>query len=233
GVGITAGQDLILSSDNVAQIASGQDSQIASGGQARIHTGQAIGFLAGAIQAGNEAVGKGLSVIAAQGDIDMQAQAGPAQIASKQALEIKSANGAINIASAKKVTLAVAGGASITIEGGSFTAQCPGKIMVQAGKKSMVGGGSINYTMPELPGSKLFAGAFVVNDSNGRPVEGQAYVMTLPNGEQRSGVTDAHGKTMAAYSQSEQPLEMTLMDGDEWHHTNVNSTHHEMDRFWN
>ena len=154
GVGITAGQDLILSANDTTQIASGQDSQIASGGQARIHTGQAIGILAGAIQAGNEAVGKGLSVIAAQGDIDMQAQAGPAQIASKQALEIKSANGVINIASAKKITLAVSGGASITIEGGSFTAQCPGKIMVQAGKKSMVGGGTQSYTMPVMPNSE-------------------------------------------------------------------------------
>jgi uncharacterized protein (DUF2345 family) len=189
--------------------------------------------LAGAIQAGGEAAGKGLSIIAAQGDIDMQAQAGPAQIASKAALEIKSANGAINFASAKKVTLAVSGGASITIEGGSFTAQCPGKISVKAGKKSMVGGGSVNYTMPEMPNSKLFTGTFVVNDSSGAPVEGQAYIMTLPNGEQRSGLTDAHGKTMAAYSQSEQPIEVTLIDRDEWHHTNVNSTHHEMDRFWN
>ena len=58
GVGITAGQDLILSANDTTQIASGQDSQIASGGQARVHTGQAIGILAGAIQAGNEAAGK-------------------------------------------------------------------------------------------------------------------------------------------------------------------------------
>ena len=148
GVGITAGQDLILSANDTTLIASGQDSQIASGGQARVHTGQAIGILAGAIQAGNEAAGKGLSLIAAQGDIDMQAQAGPAQIASKAALEIKSTNGAINIAAAKKVTLAVSGGASITIEGGSFTAQAPGKIMVQAGKKSMVGGAQVTVPFP-------------------------------------------------------------------------------------
>ena len=153
GVGITAGQDLILSGGDTAQIASGQDSQMASGGQARIHTGQAIGILAGAIQAGTEAAGKGLSLIAAQGDIDMQAQAGNAQIASKQALEIKSANGAINIASAKKVTLAVSGGASITIDGGSFTAQCPGKITVKAGKKSMLGGSSITHMAAQLPHS--------------------------------------------------------------------------------
>jgi hypothetical protein len=70
-------------------------------------------------------------------------------------LEIKSANGAINIASAKKITLAVSGGASINIEGGSFTAQAPGKIMVQAGKKSMVGAGTLSLSMPAMPTSKI------------------------------------------------------------------------------
>jgi type VI secretion system secreted protein VgrG len=47
----------------------------------------------------------------------------------------------------------VSGGASITIEGGSFTAQCPGKISVMAGQKSMVGGGAQSWQMPILPKS--------------------------------------------------------------------------------
>ncbi len=154
GIGLTAGQDLHLSAQDTTQIASGQDTHFAVGGQARVHTGQAIGVLAGAIQPGSEAAGKGLTVIAAQGPIDMQAQAGPAQIAAKQELQLKTASGVVNIAAAKKVTLAVSGGASITIEGGSFTAQCPGKITVQAGQKSMVGGGTQNYTMPVMPNSE-------------------------------------------------------------------------------
>lgn len=153
GIGLTAGQDLHLSAQDTAQIASGQDTHFAVGGQARIHTGQAIGVLAGAIQPGAEAAGKGLTMIAAQGPVDLQAQAGPAQVAAKQELQLKTANGVVNIAAAKKVTLAVSGGASITIEGGSFTAQCPGKITVQAGQKSMVGGGSMTVAFPSLPRS--------------------------------------------------------------------------------
>jgi len=153
GVGITAGQDIHLSSEDTTTIASGQDTHWAVGGQARVHTGQAIGILAGAIQPGGEAAGKGLTMIAAQGAIDLQAQAGPAQIAAKDVLEIKTAQGVINIAAAKKVVLAVSGGASITIDGGSLTVECPGKITVQAGMKSMVGGGSLNWPMPEMPHS--------------------------------------------------------------------------------
>ncbi len=155
GVGLTAGQDLHLSSQDSTHMASGQDSHWAVGGHMRMHTGQAIGLLAGAIQPGDQAAGKGLSLIAAQGAIDLQAQAGSAQVAAKQALELKTASGVVNIAAAKKVVLAVSGGASITIEGGRFTAQCPGKITVKAGKKSMAGGGTMSWAMPKLPTSEL------------------------------------------------------------------------------
>ena len=153
GIGLTAGQDLHLSSGDTTQIASGQDTHWAVGGQARVQTGQAIGILAGAIQPGTAAAGKGLTMIAAQGPIDLLAQAGPAQVAAKQTLELKTASGVVNIAAAKKVVLAVSGGASITIEGGSFTAQCPGKITVKAGKKAMVGPGTLSWRMPEMPQS--------------------------------------------------------------------------------
>jgi type VI secretion system secreted protein VgrG len=155
GIGLTAGQDLNLSSGDTTQIASGQDTHWAVGGQARVQTGQAIGILAGAIQPGTESAGKGLTMIAAQGPIDMQAQAGPAQVAAKQTLELKTASGVVNIAAAKKVVLAVAGGASITIEGGQFTAQCPGKITVKAGKKAMVGPGTMSWAMPSMPKSSM------------------------------------------------------------------------------
>jgi type VI secretion system secreted protein VgrG len=92
-------------------------------------------------------------MIAAQGPIDLQAQAGPAQVAAKQTLELKTASGVINIAAAKRVVLAVSGGASITIEGGQFTAQCPGKITVKAGNKVMAGGLKMPYGMPLMPQS--------------------------------------------------------------------------------
>jgi type VI secretion system secreted protein VgrG len=68
-------------------------------------------------------------------------------------MELKTAHGVVNIAAAKKVTLAVSGGASITIEGGSVTVQCPGKITVKAGQKSMVGPGTMSHAMPTMPNS--------------------------------------------------------------------------------
>ncbi len=153
GIGLTAGQGWHVSSQDTTQMASGQDSHWAVGGQVRVQAAQGIGVLAGAIQAGTEAAGKGLTVIAAQGPVELQAQAGPAQVAAKQTLELKTASGVVNIAAAKRVVLAVSGGASITIEGGRFTAQCPGKITVRAGVKSMVGPGTQDWRMPDMPQS--------------------------------------------------------------------------------
>ncbi|MBT9609599.1 MAG: type VI secretion system Vgr family protein, partial [Aquabacterium sp.] len=116
GVGLSAGQDVHLSSQGATTVASGQDSHWAVGGQARIQTGQAIGVLAGAMQpggadaSGQSAAGKGLTLIAAQGPIDLQAQNGPAQVAAQQTLELKTAQGVVNIAAAKRVVLATSGG---------------------------------------------------------------------------------------------------------------------------
>lgn len=161
GIGLTAGQDWHVSSQDTTLIASGQDSHWAVGGQVRVQAAQGIGVLAGAIQAGTEAAGKGLTVIAAQGPVELQAQAGPAQVAAKQTLELKTASGVVHIAAAKRVVLAVSGGASITIEGGRFTAQCPGKITVRAGVKSMVGPGTFETPAPDLPKSDFCLPCFM------------------------------------------------------------------------
>ncbi len=199
GMGLTAGQDLHLSAQDTTQIASGQDTHFAVGGQARVHTGQAIGVLAGAIQPGSEAAGKGLTMIAAQGPIDMQAQAGPAQIAAKQELQLKTASGVVTLIAAKRIVLAVSGGASITIDEGSFTAQCPGKITVQAGQKSMQAGQKMNADHPAFPTSEFtYKVPLRVNFDNA-PMgmqsgwQGMPYKVFADGAQIATGVLDASG----------------------------------------
>jgi uncharacterized protein (DUF2345 family) len=139
GLAVAAGQDLQIAAGDTITLGAGQDLTMASGGAQRIHTGQAIGVLAGAVSAGGEAAGKGITLIAGQGDIEFQAQADKMQIAAKNDVTIQSASAHIDWAAAKKVVLATAGGANITIEGGNITVMCPGKITVRAGTKSFVG----------------------------------------------------------------------------------------------
>jgi len=92
------------------------------------------------------------------------------------------------------VTLATAGGASITIAGGNITVQCPGTITVHASNKSFTGPTSLSREMNSWPTAK-FNDYFVVLDHENNPVPGQAYEITRADGAIIRGVTDANGRT--------------------------------------
>ncbi|WP_061301689.1 type VI secretion system Vgr family protein, partial [Janthinobacterium agaricidamnosum] len=72
GLGVVAGQNMQMSNGETVALMSGLDSQFIGGGQWRVHTGQAIGVLGGAVQAGDDNVG--LQLIAARNTIELQAQ---------------------------------------------------------------------------------------------------------------------------------------------------------------
>ncbi|HEY4541415.1 MAG TPA: type VI secretion system Vgr family protein [Noviherbaspirillum sp.] len=151
GVGMAAGQNIQFALGETASVMSGADTQFITGGAWRLHTGQAIGMLAGAVAPGENSTG--LQLIAAKGEIDLQAQSGTLDIKAKELVDIISANSHIDWAAAKSISLSTAGGANITIADGNITVQCPGKILVQAGKKSLVGPERKDYPLPTLPGN--------------------------------------------------------------------------------
>ena len=203
GWAATAGQDLHACAADDITLASGQDSHWATGGAFRLHTGQSIGLLAGAVQAGTGAAGgsgsapagTGITLIAAQGDTQIQAQSGPLQIAAKQQLSIQSETANIDWAAAKKITLATAGGASIVIEGGNITVMCPGTITVRAGVKSFSGAAGVNYALPALPRSSMkFDEKFQLTDEAGDPLPHMRVRLIKPDGTTLDVVTDASGQ---------------------------------------
>ena len=149
GLGVAAGQNLQLSNGETITVMSGQDTQFSTGGQWRLHTGQAIGMLGGAGKPGADNLG--LQLIAAQQAIDVQAQADTLTIQARDLVDIISANAHIDWAAAKSISLSTAGGANITIAGGNITVQCPGKIMVHAGKHSFSGPTRLGYPLPAMP----------------------------------------------------------------------------------
>jgi len=153
GLGAVAGQSLQLSIGETASLLSGQDTQFVSGGQMRMHAGQAIGVLAGTVKAGEGGIG--LQMITARDAIDIQAQSDELKVQARDEINVISANAHIDWAAAKRINLSTAGGANITIEGGNITVQCPGKIKVHAGKKSLVDPANLNYPMPKLPRSEM------------------------------------------------------------------------------
>jgi uncharacterized protein involved in type VI secretion and phage assembly len=146
-----AGQGLQLVNGETVTLASGQNTQFFTGGQMRIHSGLAIGVLGGAVKTGEG--GLGLQFIAAKDAVDVQAQHDELKVQARDEVNVVSANAHIDWAAAKRISLSTAGGANITIEGGNITVQCPGKLTVHAGKKSLLAPASLNYPLPAFPNS--------------------------------------------------------------------------------
>ncbi|TWI04764.1 Rhs element Vgr protein [Luteimonas cucumeris] len=173
GVGLIAGQSVQWSVGETLTLASGQASNLAIAQNLRVHSGQAIGVLANTVENSSRtspepATGDGInaasmtssaamSLVAAQGELDLQAQHDQLKLQSRDALKVISANAEIELAAGKTVHLATAGGASITIEEGNITFQCPGAITVHAGKHSFVGPTSLNASLPRWPTSSFDA----------------------------------------------------------------------------
>ena len=149
GLGMNASQSLQLANGETVTVMSGEDTQFVTGGQMQIHTGRAIGVLGGAVKAGETKLG--LQLIAAKEANVFQALRDTLAVQARDALNVISANAHIDWAAAKRISLSTAGGANITIEGGNITVQCPGKIVVHAGKKSFSGPQKMEYLLPKLP----------------------------------------------------------------------------------
>ncbi|MBA3597386.1 MAG: type VI secretion system tip protein VgrG [Methylibium sp.] len=209
---VAAGQDLQLAAGETIALGAGRDSHFAIGGTARIHSGQAIGMLGGAVGAGEQAAGTGLTFIAGQGDIELQAQADKLQIAAKDDVTLQSATSHIDWAAAKRIVLSTAGGASITIEGGNITAMCPGKITVRAGQKSFGGPQTYAQGMNAWPQATPLDEQYELRwPYDGSPLKNRAFEIVRGDGSVIRGVTDANGKTGLQKSQFVEALCFRLM----------------------
>ncbi|WP_326483202.1 type VI secretion system Vgr family protein [Xanthomonas translucens pv. translucens] len=152
GIGVVAGQGLSWSVGETLTLASGAGSEAAIAGDARLHSGQAIGVLAAAVD-GGQTQAHSLSLVSGEGALDVQAQSDEVRVQSKEGLKLISANAEVELAAGKTIHLAVAGGASVTIEGGNITFACPGTITVHASKKSFVGPVQRSAPLPLFPQS--------------------------------------------------------------------------------
>jgi uncharacterized protein (DUF2345 family) len=192
GIATVAGQNLQFANGETLVLESGEDTNLAIAGKARVHSGQAIGLLAGAIKAGDN--NTGIKLIAAQDDIDLQAQSDEMKFLAKKDVKLVSATQHIDFAAAKKIHIAIEGGASITIDGG-ITVQCPGTITVHASKKSFSGPANTPFDMPEMPReSMLFDEKFHLTDTVGDPIANMRLEIIKPDGTKTPVVTDAQGR---------------------------------------
>ncbi|MCW5139030.1 type VI secretion system Vgr family protein [Burkholderia cenocepacia] len=147
GHGLVAGQALQWAAGETLSLGSGGDFNLAAAQQLRIHSGQGIGWLAGASHA--ERVGIGM--IAGKDGLTLQAQRDVLGLHARDDLTLASASADVEIAAKKTVHLAVSGGAHVTIEGGDVTFGCPGKFVVYAAQHAFVGPAQLNTPLPQFP----------------------------------------------------------------------------------
>jgi Rhs element Vgr protein len=215
GFGANAGQSLQMANGETVTLMSGQDTQFVCGGQMRVHTGQAIGVLGGAVKAGEG--GLGLQIVASKEAIDVQAQADELKVQARDVVNVVSANAHVDWAAAKRISLSTAGGANITIEGGNITVQCPGKIIVNAGRKSFGAPKTLNYKLSILP---QFSGVdlreydeqfHLVSRAN-QPIVNARYRITSSIGETFEGTTDHRGYTERVRTQEALDLTIEILE---------------------
>jgi len=192
GIGLVAGQSLHWSTGETLTVASGADSNLAIAGDLRIHAGQAIGWLAGAVE-GQATAAHALSLVSAEDELRLEAQNDVLKLQSKDQLQVISANAEVELAAGKTVHLATEGGASITIEGGNISIACPGNISVHAGKKSFVGPAQLSREMNAWPEARFNEG-FELRDPAGELIADMPYKLTRADGAVIRGVTDAKGR---------------------------------------
>ncbi|HEX6735425.1 MAG TPA: type VI secretion system Vgr family protein, partial [Azonexus sp.] len=203
-----AGQNLHYTNGETTIFTSGEDSNFAVAGQTRIHAGQAIGLLAGASEAGDGNCG--IKLIAAQDDIDLQAQSDEMKFQAKDDVKLVSVSQHIDFAAAKKIHLAVEGGAAITIDGG-ITVQCPGTITAHAGKKKFSGPTSLSREMNSWPDTKFADPYLLYNESTGEPLANCTVELTRMDGSKFKVKTDATGKTPVQKSEFLEMIEVRII----------------------
>lgn len=208
GIGIIAGQALQAAAGDTLDIASGKNTHAAISGDLRIHSGQAIGWLAGA-QGNGE-----LKLATANSDLTVQAQHDTLDLKAKGDLTIVSNNAEVDFAAHKKIRLAVAGGASITIENGEISVNAPGTMTIHASQTAFEGPTQLSREMNEWPETKFDDRYIVRSRSTGRPMTHTRVEIRRADGARIQATTDAEGCLPRQKSQALENVTIHVLHDD-------------------
>ncbi|RPE74785.1 uncharacterized protein DUF2345, partial [Vulcaniibacterium tengchongense] len=135
-----------------------------------------------------------LSLVAAQGALEFEAQHDEARLQSREGLTLVSANAEVELAAGQAVRLATAGGASITIEGGHLVVSCPGRITVHAGRKSFVGPTQLSREMNAWPETRFDDPYILRHRATNEPLRNMRVEVRRADGAIIKMTTDGEGR---------------------------------------
>jgi type VI secretion system secreted protein VgrG len=137
GVAITSPQSQTLTAGTNLDLVAQRDTNQTSGRRWIHNVGQHISLFVAGVK---DKVA--LKLIAAKGQIQLQAQSGDIEITGDKDLKVTACKGLINI-SAKEEILMTAGGGYIRLKGGDIEIHCPGKVSIKGASHDMSGPASL------------------------------------------------------------------------------------------
>ncbi|TNL06731.1 type VI secretion system tip protein VgrG [Kosakonia cowanii] len=192
GMLLHAPEGIAMVSARALRIASGGESVgIMAGGNTDISAGQSFSVVAGeavSLLANNQ----GMQLLAAKGQVNIQAQSDALSVSAQQDLDIQSTEGTVTVSAHQELVLAC-GGAYIKLSGGNIELGCPGNILLKCANVQKMGAASLDIAPIEMPVG--FGGGFILTDDKGIPQPSTPYRITTAEGDVLQGITDENGKT--------------------------------------
>ncbi|WP_373369444.1 type VI secretion system Vgr family protein [Acinetobacter seifertii] len=186
GIALSTSEDLHISADAQINQVAGDSINISTQKNVIAHAQNKISLFAAQ---------SGLKAVAAQGKVEIQAQADALDVLSKLGITISSTDDKVIISSPKEVKI-TGGSSQITLNGSGIFPKTGGKFQVNAGQHLFMGGASVQPSLPSLPvfepkPQDLFLEYF---HADGTPAKGSKYTVTLSDGSKRTGFLDEKGQ---------------------------------------
>ncbi len=197
----------IATGSNLDQIALG-DTHQTTGRRWISNAAESISlFVAGA---GNK-LKESFKLIAAKGNIQLQAQSADIEIDGDQSLTITACKETITASAQKEIILHCAG-AQIKLSGGDIEVSAPGNISLKGATQPATGPTSLNAEMPKFSTQDFSGKHRLVRPTDGQPMQDRPYQITMSDGAIIKGVTNANGETSLQQSQALEILNIDFFD---------------------
>jgi type VI secretion system secreted protein VgrG len=203
---------LALSSGKATTLQAGSNLDLVAMGQAQLSAGKRLLLLA--LESVSIFAHKlGMKLIAADGDMSIQAQNGRMESIAAKDLSLMSVDGMVMIDASKGILLR-SGGGYLLIKDGKIDVVCPGEQTFKSAKQIFSAGSSQDAATKSLPKSEVKMDDFFRIIESGDPLKGIRYAITLENGQVVEGRTDGDGRTDVAKDKMTQGTKLKLFPDD-------------------
>ncbi|MDO7492205.1 type VI secretion system Vgr family protein [Acinetobacter baumannii] len=185
GIALSSSEDIHISADAQINQIAGDSINISTQKNVIAHAQNRLSLFAAQ---------SGLKAVAAQGKVEIQAQADALDVLSKLGITISSTDDKVIIGSPKEVKI-TGGSSQIILNGSGIFPKTGGKFQVNAGQHLFMAGASANAGAPELPKAKPMQGALELLRSYGGDnfFKQNSYKVIDSLGKQITGKLDGNG----------------------------------------